>query len=443
MYDPLKEPYPTSGQSYPSSYWAKDIELPVSTPLANDVDVDVAIIGAGFTGMSTALHLATDHQINACVLDANTVGWGSSGRNAGFVLAGTGRLSVLDAQRKWGNEVAQLIYQEFQQGVDTVSKLIELGKIDCDLTPGGYLKVAHKEQLVEGLFKQAQALKDNFADPIELIDKQRISAEFLNANAAYGGIYQAQCFGLNPLKLALGYHQHAQDQGVKVYDNSPVTALQKEGNKQVLYTPKGKVRANKVVIATNGWTGKDLHNSVKNRHLPVLSSIIVTRPLSAAEQKEIALRAGLLVMDTRTLKYYYRMLADGRILFGGRGAIEGKDEGQTQYSQRLLDALKQTFPQLATITIDYFWSGWVSVAYDDYPRIWEAEANSVYYAMGYCGSGVAFAAQSGKRLAQLIAGDNNLPALPYFQSPLPKFPFAPFRRLGLKAFYLASKFRDA
>jgi glycine/D-amino acid oxidase-like deaminating enzyme len=443
MYDPLLESYPSSGQAYPDSYWAKDVEIPLSTPLVNDVEVDVAIIGAGFTGMSTALHLAKNHQIKACVLDANTVGWGSSGRNAGFVLAGTGRLSVLDAQRKWGNDTAQLIYREFQQGVDTVSELINEGNIECDKTPGGYLKVAHKKELLAGLFNQARALQDNFSDPIELVEESRIATEFLKADSAYGGIYQAQCFGLNPLKLALGYHRLAQAQGVAVYNNSPVTAWQKEGKQQVLLTPFGKVRANKVVIATNGWTGKDLHNSVANRHLPVLSSIVVTRPLSAAEQKEIALRAGLLVMDTRSLKYYYRLLPDGRILFGGRGAVAGKDEGQAQYSQRLLAALKQTFPQLSTITIDYFWSGWVSVAYDDYPRIWEAEVNSVYYAMGYCGSGVAFAAQSGKRLAQLIAGDNNLPALPYFQSPLPKFPFAPFRRLGLKAFYLASKFRDA
>lgn len=442
MYDPLIEPYPKPNQGYPSSYWSEGILPPVTPEIKQDMATDVAIIGAGFTGLSTAIHLAQNYQIKASVIDANDIGWGSSGRNAGFVLAGTGRISVLDAQKKWGNETGQLIYREYQNAIETVNRLIEQGNINCDKTPGGYLKVAHKKELVNSLFNQAKAMQDNFSDPIEFVDSQRVSSEFLSAKDAYGGIYQAQCYGVNPLKLVLGYHQLAIGNGADVFSNSPVTDWRKEGDQHILVTSGGVIRAKKVVIATNGWTAKNLHQSVASRHLPVLSSIIVTRKLTANEMEQIGLKPGLMVMDTRTLKYYYRLLPDGRILFGGRGAVAGKDESQPQYRQRLINALKQTLPQLHDISVDYFWSGWVSVAYDDYPRICQTEDESVFYSMGYCGSGLSFAAQAGMRLAQKIAGDSNLPALPYLQGPLPKFPFSPFRRLGLKGFYLLSKFMD-
>jgi glycine/D-amino acid oxidase-like deaminating enzyme len=403
--------------------------------LESDHKTDIAIIGAGYTGLSAAYYLAKKYSANVTVIEANDVGWGCSGRNAGFVLPGTGRLSLLQIRKKWGHDCSQGIFREFCEAIDTVKQLIEIGNIDCDLTAAGYLKVAHKQSLVGNMKRQALMQQEVFGDNVEFCDPTQISNEFMSNRNAFGGIYYPDFFSLNPLKLAHGYERLVTDQGVKIYCNSPVVTWRTEQGKQQLITPKGSLTCDKVIIATNGYTAKNLHPAVNDRHMPVLSSIIVTRQLSQKEQIDLALKPGLMVMDTRALKYYYRLLPDGRLLFGGRGAIKGKDADKSIYSQRLLAALKQTFPQLNDLTITHFWSGWVSVSYDDYPRIWGNSDNNVFYAMGYCGSGLSFAAQAGKRLAQKVAGDSSLPSLPYMQSPLVKFPVPSLRRVGLSFYY--------
>lgn len=435
MYDPLLQQYPKTQESYPDSYWSSDLQPPTVNQLNNDVEADIAIIGGGYTGLSTAYHLSKSTNKKVVILEANHSGWGCSGRNAGFVLAGTGRLSLQQMADKWGKPVSQAIYKEYLASIDTLSELINVGNIDCDLIQGGYLKIAHNKEQVNGLKKQVEALNSGYGQDVQFVSEQQIQHSFIKAKNTFGGIYYPQCFAINPLKMALGIHHLTSQAGVEIYSQSPVIDWQQKTDLHQLITPKGTVTASQVVIASNGYTGKSLHPLVKNRHFPVLSSVIVTRPLNELERQKIAMRAGLMAMDTRSLKYYYRLLPDGRLLFGGRGAIKGKNANDQIYAQRLLQGLKNTFPDLASIQIDYFWSGWVSVSFDDYPRIAKNEDSSVFYSMGYCGSGVAFANHAGKRLAQFIQQDNELPDLPFWQSPLRKFPFAAFRRVGLAAFY--------
>lgn len=441
MYDPLVESYPKPWQGYPASYWAAETEKPADTELQQDIRVDVAIIGGGYTGLSAGYHLANKYHTEVAVLEANEAGWGCSGRNAGFVLAGTGRLSLQQMASKWGDETAKDIYREYNNSIDTVNRMIARGNIDCDKTTGGYIKLAHKKELVTGLKQQADRLNRQFSERVEFVEAQTVSSQFVKCQA-YGGIYYPQCFAINPLKLVKGYQSLACHNGVRLHTNSPVVDWQSEQGKHVLRTPKGTVTAEKVIIASNGYTSKKMHPLIAKRHFPVLSSVIVTRPLTKDELQEISIKAGLMVMDTRALKFYYRILPDNRILFGGRGAIKGKDAEHQIYCQRLLDGLTHTFPSLKGINAAYFWSGWISVSYDDYPRIWKNDDNSIHYAMGYCGSGVAFATQAGKRLAQSVADHSALPDLPFFQSPLPTFPFSPFKRLGLRGFYALARLRD-
>ncbi|GGD50609.1 NAD(P)/FAD-dependent oxidoreductase [Lacimicrobium alkaliphilum] len=443
MYDPLTTSSPGIGEPYPESYWAKNVQTPTPNPLIGHIDTPVAIIGAGYTGLSCAWHLAKNYQIPAVVLEANQIGWGCSGRNAGFVLNGTGRLSWTQIQSQWGAHTANRLYAEYRQGIDTVTDLIEQGKIACDKQTGGYLKVAHKASLVSGLQQQAGLLQQQFQDPVRFIDAKTLQQQYLNSEEAHGALLFPYCFGIQPLKLARGYAQLACEQGAQLYSHSPVTQWHKDKDKTVLTTSEGTVSADKVVIATNGYTPRQFHPGVDNRHFPVLSSVIVTEPLTDQQLKACGLKAGLMVMDTRSLKYYYRLLPDNRILFGGRGAIRGKDANHPCYRQRLLGALIQSFPQLRELQVAHFWSGWVSVSLDDYPRICQAdEAGNLFYSMGYCGSGVSFSTQAGKRLAQRVAGDNTLPDLPFFQSPLPRFPLARARRVGLWAFYHFGRLKD-
>ncbi|MFT5755948.1 MAG: glycine/D-amino acid oxidase-like deaminating enzyme [Alteromonadaceae bacterium] len=450
MYDPLHDKTPGCGEKYPDSYWAN-----VSTALPEDdgkidkdIDVDVAIIGAGYTGLSCALHLARDHGIKACVLEANKTAWGCSGRNAGFILKSSGRKSYSQMSKQWGEEVMRGIYGEMCAGVDTVNELIAEG-IDCDQQTAGFIKVAHKPSAMSDLISLANLQKKMFGYDVEILSKNDVRQQYMDDKNAYGAIRYQDGFGLNPLKLAWGYHKLAREAGVNIHCSSPVidwhekkTVTEiKEKNNQQLITPAGIVTAKKVVIATNGYTPKSFHSLVTNRTLPVLSQIIVTEPLTDEQLAACNFLTSNVVMDTRALKYYYRKLPDNRILFGGRGAITGKSAEDPYYAKRLLSVLKTSFPTLQQLKYSYAWSGWICMSLDDIPHIYQNQQNTVFYSMGYCGSGVSFSVQAGKRLAQKVAGEP-VPNLPLYQQALPKFPLAPLRRVGQWGYFQYGRIKD-
>lgn len=443
MYDPLKDASPGLNQPYPDSYWAKNSGTPPENAgtLAQDIDVDVAIIGSGYTGLSCALHLAKEHNIKAHVIEANQTAWGCSGRNAGFILKSTGRKAYSSMIKQWGQEVAKGIYAEVSEGVETVNQLIAEG-IDCDKQSNGYLRVAHKPSRTSELESQAKLMEREFGYQTELLSADQIKADYFDSQDAYGAIRFNDCYGINPLKLAWGYQQKAQELGATIFTNSPVTSWHTEKNKQLLETPQGQVRAEKVIIATNGYTPNRFHSAVNNRTLPVLSQIIVTEPLSDEQIAATNFISDNVVMDTRALKYYFRKLPDNRILFGGRGAISGKDAEDPFFANRLLKVLIGSFPPLQGLKINYSWSGWISISLDDLPHIRQADdQGNVAYSMGYCGNGVSFAVQAGKRLAQWVAGEA-FPDLPYYTADLPKFPFAQFRRVGQWGYFNYGRFSD-
>lgn len=448
MYDPLHHAFPGNGEAYPNSYWADSAMQssnhqntpPDDGAITSDISVDVAIIGAGYTGLSCALHLAREHNINAHVLEANQTAWGCSGRNAGFILKSSGRKTYASMQAKWGEEVMRGIYAEMCAGVDTVNALIAEG-IDCQAQAPGYLKVAHKPSMFKALLAQAKLQQDMFGYDIERLSQAQVRQQYMDDQNAYGALRYHDGFGLNPLKLAWGYQVLARAAGAKIHTSSPVTDWQTINNQQCLITPRGRVTANKVVIATNGYTPKGFHPLIESKTLPVLSQIIVTEPLTDEQIAACNWLTSNVVMDTRALKYYYRKLPDNRILFGGRGAITGKKADDPYYPKRLLAVLKSSFPALKNLNYQYAWSGWICMSLDDIPHIYQNDEHSVFYAMGYCGSGVSFSAQAGKRLAQKVAGQT-VPNLPLYQSPLPKFPLAPLRRLGQWGYFHYGKLKD-
>ena len=442
MYDPLHDKSPGCGEKYPHSYWANTSgEAPENDgTLTQDIDVDVAIIGAGYTGMSCALHLAREHGINAHVLEANQTAWGCSGRNAGFILKSSGRKSFSTMQKQWGEEVMRGIYQEMSAGVATVNQLIDEG-IDCDPQSLGYIKVAHKANKLNELIDLAKLQKEMFGYDVEILSKDELSQQYMDDKNAYGAIRYQDGFGLNPLKLAWGYQKLARKAGTKIYCASPVVDWHENGQHQQLITPQGVVNAKKVVIATNGYTPKNFNSLVSDRTLPVLSQIIVTEPLTEAQIAACNFLTSNVVMDTRALKYYYRKLPDNRILFGGRGAITGKGAEDPYYANRLLSVLKSSFPALQSLNIAYAWSGWICMALDDLPHIYQNETKDVFYSMGYCGAGVSFSVQAGKRLADKVA-EKPVPNLPLYDRPLPKFPLAPLRRVGQWGYFHYGKIKD-
>jgi glycine/D-amino acid oxidase-like deaminating enzyme len=440
MYDPLLTTAIPSHQPYPDSYWRSTIDNPRHfSAIDSAKTTDVVVIGGGYTGLTCAYQLAQRYQRNVVLLEANDIAWGCSGRNGGFVLSGTGRLSIAAIEKRFGRDIALKMHKEYETAISWTNELIDLGKIACEPQRFGYLKVAHKKAKVNELKQQAHYLQQQFNSDVRFIDAKELSS-YIKLNQGFGALYTPHNFAVNPLKLSLGYADLAQQAGVELHCNSPVIGIEDVASHLNVITPSATIRCKKVVIASNGYTPKQFHTSVANRTLPVLSSIIVTRPLTAEELTSCGFSQPLQAMDTRELKYYYRLLPDNRILFGGRGAIRGKNANNPIYKQRLMAALKNTFTGINDVTTDYFWSGWISVSLDDLPRIW-AE-NNVYYSQGYCGSGVSFSGLAGKRLAEKVMGELDT-QLPIYASPLKTFPMAPMRRIGQWGFYQWGRFKDA
>lgn len=436
MYDPLINSHPNN-QTFAPSYWASTQSLSAPTPaLSGRQQTDVAIIGGGYTGLLTAYYLASEFNIDCRVLEANQVGFGASARNAGFVLKGSGRLGYAAMTKRWDLGTTKGIYDEFTQAVARVDGLIKLHDINCEPQEAGYLKVAHNPKALALLQSAADYIQKNLADSqgsgAEFISSQDFRAQYLNHHQAYGALRLQDGFGLNPLKLLLGYKSMVQAQGVTISEQSCVLDWIEEDGKHRLSTDKGELLANKVIMAGNAYTPKRFNQRMDDKFLPILSNVIVTEPLSAKELEEAGLYTRQVTMDTRILKYYYRLLPDNRVLFGGRGAVWGKDAVNPIYGERLKMALNKCFPSLEHKAIAYNWTGWIAAALDDMPHVYSK--GGVGYSLGYCGAGVSFSSQAAYRLAQSIAGQS-LPNLPLYQQALPAFPFSQARRLGQWAYY--------
>lgn len=442
MYDPLVHSDIGCNTAYPTSYWAADTQTSsLSTALKHDVNTDIVIIGAGFNGLSCAYQLASRFSREVTVLEANQTGWGCSGRNAGFILRGTGRLGLIQLSQTFGIDSARLFYQEYGDAIALVKQMIELGNIACQVQPAGYLKIAHKAALAADMPSQAAFLQKQFGYPVQYIAQQALQQQYMRNQQAFGALRFPDCFGVNPLALVQGYAKLTQSSGVKLYNGSPVLAWQRlSSGGFVLRTPQATVHCKQLIMATNAYTPKGFYPAFNRSSLPVLSSVIVTQPLTEQQLKQTGLHHTQLVMDTRALKYYYRKLPDNRILFGGRGAVYGKDAANLRYPQRLLEALQRCFPALHGLNYDYHWSGWVAVSLDDLPRV-VRDGKDLYYAGGYCGSGVSFSTQAGLRLAESVMG-LPLPDLPIYQSALKPFPLPAFRRAGQQAYYHWGRFKD-
>ncbi|WP_153914629.1 NAD(P)/FAD-dependent oxidoreductase [Shewanella sp. TC10] len=435
-YDPLVSPTPAS-QPFADSYWASTQALPTLLPaLSGTHQTDVAIIGGGYTGLLTAYYLASEFNIDCQVLEANQVGFGASARNAGFVLKGSGRLGYSAMEKRWDLDTAKGIYQEFSQAVSRVEQLITQHQIDCEPQEKGYLKVAHNPKALSQLQYAAAYIQHNMANgtdfSAEFIEADTFRQQYLNHHQAYGALRLNDGFGLHPLKLLLGYKKAVERQGVKIHEQSCVIDWIEESGKHRLITEKGQLVANKVIMAGNAYSPKQLNPRIDDKFLPILSNIIVTEPLTPEEIQQAGLHSNQVTMDTRILKYYFRLLPDNRLLFGGRGAVWGKDASNPIYGKRLKLAMDKCFPYLSRKKVAFNWTGWIAASMDDMPHVYSKDG--VGYSLGYCGAGVSFSAQAAFRLAQSIAGES-LPNLPLYHSPLPPMPFTKARRLGQWGYY--------
>ncbi|MCB1882769.1 MAG: FAD-dependent oxidoreductase [Geminicoccaceae bacterium] len=444
-YDPLVNPNPGQAQEFAPTYWAASAgPAPEDDgPITGDVDVDVAIIGSGYTGLACAIFLAQEHGIKATVLDANRVSWGCSSRNGGQAQAASGRLSRSQWVKQWGLDTALRLHAEILEGFTTFKHLLKSGEIDCDQQPGGHLYVAHRPKALKKLEAEAEVLRKTFNYRVEMLDAAALRERYVDEAEAAGAMHEPEGIGVHPLKLAFGYLRLARRLGARVHPSSPVIGWEKKQGVHHLRTPGGVVRARAVGIATGGYTSQGLTPSLTNRILPVLSNSLVTRPMTAAEKEACSFKTTQVITDTRTLRYYYRRLPDDRLQIGSRSSITGRDAQNPRHLQMLIDGMHRKFPPLKGIDVDYSWWGWVDVSHDMMPRIYQPKSNErVFYALGYGGNGVMYSAQAGRRMAERIAGKAEDMDLPIFNSPLPGHPLAPFRRLGQAMLYRWYYLRD-
>lgn len=446
QYDPLVDINPGQGRNYAPTYWVGTAGTPPEDdgPITHDIDADVVIVGSGFTGLATALFLAREHGIKAIVLEANQSVWGCTSRNGGQGQNATGRLYRSQWIERWGKETAIKLDAEVRAGYETFKSLV--AEVPCDAQPGGHLYVAHREKKLDFLRSEAKVMRDVFGYDTHMLSVEDLKQRYVDDAESCGALHEPDGIGVHPLKLAHGYLRMARALGVKVHPASPVTGVETRNGVHYVKTPNGTVRAKAVGFATGGYTSNGLHKSLDSKIMPILSNSLVTRPLTPAELEATGFKSTVFITDTRTLRFYYRLLPDNRVQIGSRSSITGADATNPRHMQALVDGLHRKFPALKGIKIDYSWWGWVDVSHDMMPRITQPDPKeTVFYALGYGGNGVSFSAHAGRRMAERIAGkQSKVFELPIYNSPL-TYPnvfnvvssraFTPFRRVGQRFLY--------
>lgn len=455
QYDPLVAPNPGTGRAYAPTYWVASAGTPPEDdgPISHDTDADVVIIGSGSTGISTALYLAQEHGIQALVLEANQESWGCSSRSGGQGQNASGRLKRSQWIDRWGLDVAKKLDIEIRTGFENFKALTR--EIDCDAFDGGHLYLAHRPEKLGYLREEARVMRETFGYKTRMLSTEEVRRDYCDERENAGAMLEAEGVGVHPLKLTFGLIRKARSLGVKIHTASPVQGWETQGGVHYLRTPGGTVRAKRVAVCTGGYTGQRLNPLLKNKILPILSNSVVTRVLTDAEMKACNFRSQTFMTDTRTLRFYYRLLKGNRLQLGSRSSVTGADAEAPVHLKLLTDGIARKFPPLAGIQIDYSWWGWVDVAHDMMPRITQPDPKqSVWYAVGYGGNGVSFSTWAGKRLAERVAGQDTgreVFKLPIYDSPL-EYPnmfglvrsqaFAPFRRLGQRFLYKWYWFQD-
>jgi glycine/D-amino acid oxidase-like deaminating enzyme len=362
-------------------------------------NVDVAVIGGGFTGLSAALALAK-RGASAAVLDAGRMGGGASGRNGGQCNTGVAQ-DYVALYAQLGAERARGCYRAYASAVETVERLIRDEQIDCDYLASGKLKLAAKPHHLEHLEKTAELIRREVDPDIELIGRDRIRSE-VGSDSFYGGLLQKHGGQMHMGKFAVGLANAAVRNGARLFENASVTSIEKDGGAYRIVSARGELRAKQVLIAT----GPSRHGPFgwyRRRLAPVGSFIVVTEPLPAAELARL-LPERRSYTTSRLMHNYFRVTPDARLLFGGRARFTASEQPSDAKSGRILQAnLVQMFPSLADARIDYCWGGLVDITADRLPRA--GQHDGIYFSMGYSGHGTQMSTHMGQVMADVIGGN--------------------------------------
>ncbi len=443
----LYHPSIYKADNHVDSYWAASAgdEVDGWAPLSGDQRCEVAIIGGGYTGMSAALHLARDYNVDVRILEAGPSGWGASGRNGGFVGPGSSKLGLSEMKQTFGEEATRTYYRNGLEAIDLVRSLGEDEDIDFDPQGDGELGVAHQASRMDGMDQWAKAWGDVLGRKVEVWSREELAERGYAGPEAHGGYFTHAGFALHPMKYARGLARACIRRGVTFHGHTEVTGWESDGARHRLRTSGGSLSAEKVIIATNGFTRDKLHPGVSGTLLPALSNIIVTRAMSDEEVARHRWVTECPVWDTRNLLFYFRLVKGNRFLLGARAATRNTPGATEQYRHWLIGRFRAMWPEWSDVDIEYFWRGFVCLSAARVPHIGELpDSPGVWHAFGYHGGGVGWATYSGRAVARLIAG--NEPAenwlSPVVQSQLRHFPLPWMRLWYLRAAYLWYGWKD-
>ncbi|SNZ06734.1 NAD(P)/FAD-dependent oxidoreductase [Cohaesibacter gelatinilyticus] len=425
-------------EAEPMSWWRDSCAVPqfLYNPLEGDKISDIAVIGGGVTGLNAALRLAKDHNQSVILLDSSYPGWGASGRNGGFCCMGGSRLSELAIARRLGVDEAHRFEMAQLQSIDHVAKIIDQLDLDVDRHSDGELVIAHSAKQATSLQEEAPLLSQKLDIEAHYRSASELKERGEHLAGGFGGLHIKAGFAIHPMKYTSGLATACHEVGARLCGQSDVVALSHEPTGRVrVHCTNGTVLAKRVLIATNGYASERAPLSMAGRTMPVMSNIIVTRPLTKDEQTTQGWWSGQMAYDSRNLLHYFRLMPDGRFLFGMRGSWDASESGLKRFENEVRKHFNRMFPTWAGVEHDYFWSGLVCMTYSGLPYIGPIEGSpNVWAALGYHGNGLAMGSWAGAQAADILASKMRHDALPAaFRQPLKAFPLPSLRKNYLKA----------
>ncbi len=384
--------------SPPISLWDRSAEEPDhrdSGQSFGGTPVDVAIVGGGFTGLSTALHCA-ERGLSAHVLEAEQIGFGGSGRNAGLVNAAAW-LPPQDVRRILGEEHGSRFVSEFSRAPEYVFSLIEKHQIRCEVTRTGTIHAAHGPAGLEGL-QGRKAEWDRLGEPVDLLSRAEVSA-LIGSDAFHGGLVDHRAGTINPMGYCRGLARAARGAGAEISTGVRATGLSRDGDLWQVATDRGTLTARAVVLGTNAYTDT-LWPGLKDTFTPIHYFQLATSPLGPEAARILPERQGL--WDTGRIMFSLRRDAADRLIIGSMGTVIGDTE--SGLSQRWARAqIKRIFPFLGPVAFEEAWHGRIAMTPDHLPRI-HALADTLYTPIGYNGRGITTGTVFGRAMAELLTG---------------------------------------
>lgn len=375
-------PYWTDNTPFPEDI--QDSELPA--------DVDVAVVGSGFTGLNAALAVAKAG-LSVAVLEKERIGWGASTRNGGIFSPGL-FLSLDVLESRYGKEMAKAFWHWSLESYDYIENVINDENINCDFDQSGEILLAYKPSHFKNLVKYQKYS----AEVIQLFEPAELEQE-IGSKSYFGGLLEEKGGALDPAKYVFGLARAATRYGGQLFENTEVKQIKRGNGRFVLSTPKGEVKAREVLLATNGYT-TNVVRKARYGIFPGACYSIVTEPLPPEMQKEISPN-GRVFYDSKYYLNYFRVIADGRVLIGGRNTMvpgHSLDVSASELQERLIEI----FPQLKNVEITHCWTGNLGLTFDRMPHV--GCLDGIHYAYGFMGHGVTVGSYLGYEVGQIITG---------------------------------------